>query len=158
MLSCWLTFHADHSLALVDLHPGLAQNVPDDRPNHLAQLHRERLAEHRMRDQPLAAEECLLPDPFRPVDDLVRDDKVAWGDVFPKGTDGRECHNRLDANVLEGGDVGTRGDLGRGDGVGCAVPGDEGDKVAGGQGGDSYRRRRLSPGLNFSAAVYIGAW
>jgi hypothetical protein len=70
--------------------------------------------------------------------------------LFSKGSDGRECDNGLDTDMLESGNVGPGGYLGGGDSVGCTVSGDEGDLVTRGKGGDGDGGRGLAPWLEIS--------
>lgn len=56
--------------------------------------------------------------------------------------------------MLERGNVGARGDLGRGDVVRGAVARDEGDEVARGEGGDGDGGGRATPGLYASVICW----
>ena len=126
---------------------GLLEDLLDSVGDKGIQLGREGLAKHRVDDKSLATEERVLSDPLGSVDNLVGDDKVTRGDLLAQGSDGGEGDNGLNANVLERGDVGTRGHLARGDGVCGAVSGDEGDEGAGRELGDGDGRGRLAPRL-----------
>jgi hypothetical protein len=71
-----------------------------------------------------AAEEALLPGEGA-VDELVRDDEGARGQVLPQGTHGTHGHHVRDARALEGVDVGAVVDVRGRDAMASAVAGQE---------------------------------
>lgn len=81
------------------------------------------------------------------VNDLGREDKVAGGEFFTEGTDGGKGEDGFDTEGLEGGHVGTGGDLGGGQVMTTAVAGQEGDVGAVGGAGNGDGITGLSPGL-----------
>lgn len=121
----------------------LSRSLGDER----AELVREWVAEHCVRDEALTSEEGVRSDTLGSVDDLVGDHKVARGDFLSQRSDGREGNNGLDTDVLQRGDVGSGRNLSRGDGVREAVSGDKGDERARGELRDGHRGRGLSPWL-----------
>lgn len=149
-----LTLHADDGLASVELDVGRGEDLLDAGGDKGVELARERVAEHRVDDNAVTAEEGVLADTLGAVDDLVRDDKVARSNLLAERADGRERDNGLDAEVLESGNVGAGGNLGRGDGVVGTVARDEGNLRAVGERRDGDGRRGLAPGL----AERISTW
>ncbi len=107
----------------------------------------KRIPKRRMRDHARALEEARGPHALRAIDDLVREDKVAWLDFLAEGADGGEGDDGTDAEGLEGGDVRAGGDAGGCDGVARPVPREKGDEGAAGQLGDCNWRARQSPWL-----------
>jgi hypothetical protein len=114
----------------------LLQDFLDSRSNKSVQLVTERITKHGVNDQSLSPKESIHPDALGSIDDLVRDDEMSRFNLFSEGSDGRECDNSLDSDMLESGNVGPGGNFGGGDSVGCTVSGDEGDLVTRGKGGD----------------------
>lgn len=62
-------------------------------------------------DNTQATEEGARSDALGPVNDLVRNDEVSRSDLLSERSDGREGDDGLDTDALEGGDVGSGGDL-----------------------------------------------
>lgn len=84
------------------------------------------------------------------VDDLVGDDDVSGADLFPQAADGREGDDGLNADALEGGNVGARGHVRRRDVVVRAMAREERERdrsFGRRERGDRDGRRRSSPGL-----------
>jgi hypothetical protein len=127
----------------LDLGENLSRPLSDER----AELVREWVAEHRVRDEALAAEKGVMSDTLGAVDDLVRNHKVPRGDLLSQGSDSREGQNGLHSDVLERGNVGSGGHLGGSDGVRQTVSRDESDERARGELGNGHRRRGLAPWL-----------
>jgi len=80
-----LTFHTDDCLASVELHTTFAfrKDLLDFRRNKLVELVREWVTEHGVNDESFSAEKSLLPDTLGSVDDLVRNDEMAGGNLLP---------------------------------------------------------------------------
>ena len=136
------TFHADYGLASVQSHRptlDLLQDLLHLRCHKLVQLGAEWISQHGMSHDPEASEECVFPDTFGPIDDLIRDDEMTRSDLFAQRTDGRESNDGLAADMSKGGYVRPRGDFGGGDGMFGAMTRDEGDEVTTGQRGDGDR-------------------
>lgn len=83
------------------------------------------------------------------IDDLVGEHKVAWADILAEGADGGESEDGFDAEGFERGDVGARGDGGRGVGVMRSVSGEKGDVHAGGEACDCDWGAGMAPGLRW---------
>src|SRR2546426_6570834 len=66
----------------------------------------------------------------RAIDQLVRHHHVEGLDVLAQATDGTYGKDELDAELLEGVDVGTRGNFGREDAMTDAVSRQEGNSLA----------------------------
>lgn len=128
----------------------LLQNLLDSRSNKSVQLVTERVTKHGVNDQSLSPEESIHPDALGSVDDLVRDDEMSRFNLFSEGSDGRECDNSLDSDMLESGNVGPSRYFGGGDGVRGTVSGDECDLVTRGKGGDGDGGGGLAPWLDIS--------
>ena len=119
------------------MHRHLRQTLGDFDDN-ISQASAEGVGEANVPDNAVG-EEGVWPHALGAIDDLVRDDKVAGGNVFLEGSDGGEGEDGADADGAEGGDVGEVGDEGGGDFVVGAVAGEEGDGgggVGGGEDGD----------------------
>lgn len=84
-----------------------------------------------------------------PVNDLVGDDNVTGADLLAETADGREGDDRLDSEVLQGGNVGAGGDARRRDRVVQAMAGEERERdfaVGRLERRDRDRGRRGAPG------------
>ena len=94
-------------------HCGLVEHVTEDRTKGFveANVGDDTLLEKRSR-----------PDPFGSVKDLVREHHMARRIVLAQRADGADRDQVLDAELLEGVDVGPRRHLGRVEAVPAAVP------------------------------------
>lgn len=91
---------------------------------------------------------------FGSVDDLIGNNNVSWSDFFAEGSNGGEGDDGLDTESLESGDVGSRVDGGRRNGVIGRVSRNEGDEdfrrsgSGSGKGSNRDGRRGRSPRLS----------
>lgn len=125
----------------------LVQNLLDQRLDKLDQVIVERISEHGMCNDANVLEVSRRSDSLGTVNDAVRDHKVARRNFLTQRTDGGEGNDRLNADGLESGDVGSGGNFGRSVLVVESVSGQEGDLNAGREGGDGDRGRRETPRL-----------
>ncbi|OAP62054.1 hypothetical protein AYL99_04257 [Fonsecaea erecta] len=119
-------------------------------PHHVPYLFIERIGEGDVTNHTFL-EEGPWPDPLGPVNNLIGDDKIPWLNFLGQTACRRKGDDTSHADMTQGGDVRTRGDLVGREGVVWTVASQEGDGdgFAGGWGGvfeDSDRRGWRAPG------------
>ena len=108
----------------------ILQDLLHPTPDKLVELNTERIPEHGVSNDLDAPEVGVLPNALGPVNDLIGNNKVSRGNVFPQRSYSRKRNDRMAANVFESCNVGPDWDFGGRDGVAFTMTSDEGDEGA----------------------------